>query len=155
MLTKVSKAFLLLILLFAVPAVLCDDGDEFIMFDVRTSYNADYVKSVFSNVNVRHIFKVGVQTGVRLVHMSVCARARLCVLCVCMRALGSHLVPFPVWDHFRLPFPLWDHFGFPFPVWGHFWFPFPLWDHFWFPFPVSILLFLPRPLALSVFSSFC
>ena len=73
----------------------------------------------------------------------------------CLSPLGSHLVPFPVWDHFRFPFPVWDHFWFPFPVWGHFWFPFPLWDHFGFPFPVSILLFLPRPLAVSVFSSFC
>ena len=58
MLHKVSTTTLLPILVFAISVVLCDASDEFIMFDVRTSYNDDYVKSAFSQVVVRHIFKV-------------------------------------------------------------------------------------------------
>ena len=36
----------------------CGAADEYLLFDVRTKFNADYVKSAFSQVDVRHMFKV-------------------------------------------------------------------------------------------------
>ena len=47
-----------LLLLLAARLALCGAADEYVLFDVRTKLNAEYVTSAFSEVDVRHIFKV-------------------------------------------------------------------------------------------------